>query len=119
MIAATSSGVPTGWSVQSRASPFRAKISRWTRSASARESRMMTVPRPGRPLDLGRVASDGLAVLDEDRVLALHVLEAAADVVRVAVAGDELERDLLAATADEDRQPLLDRRRVVAHRRRA
>ena len=61
---------------------------------------------PGRPLDLGRIAPDGLAVLDEDRLLAPDVLDPAADVVRVGVAGDELERDLLAAAADEQRQPL-------------
>ena len=30
------------------------------------------------------------------------------------VAGDQLERDLLAAATDEERQPLLERRRVVA-----
>ena len=50
----------------------------------------------------------------EDRLLAPDGLDAAADVVRVGVPGDELERDLLAAAADEERQPLLDRRRVVA-----
>ena len=75
---------------------------------------MIDGPEPGRPLDLGRVAPDRLAVLEQDRLLAPDVLEPAADVVRVAVAGDELERHLLAATTDEERQALLDRRRVVA-----
>ena len=115
MIAATSSGVPTGWSVHRRARPLRAKISRWTRSASARESRMMTDPEPGRAFDLRRIAAHRLAVLHQDRVLALHVLEAAAHVVGIAVLRDELERDLLAAATDEDRQAFLDRRRIVAH----
>ena len=69
---------------------------------------------PGRPLDLGRVAPDRLAVLEQDRLLAPDVLDPAADVVGVGVAGHELERHLLAAAADEERQALLDRRRVVA-----
>ena len=70
---------------------------------------------PGRPLDLGRVPSDGLAMLDQDRLLAADGLDPAADVVRVGIARHELERDLLAPTADEQRQALLDRRRVVPH----
>ena len=70
-------------------------------------------PDPRRALDLGRVATDGLAVLEEDRLLALDVLEAVPDVVRVAVAGDQLERHLLATAADEQRQPGLDRSRLV------
>ena len=114
MCSATSSGVPTGWCFHGSAPPLPAG------------DRLLDPPRLGagvadhdraqadRALDLGRVPPDRLAVLEEDRLLALHVLEAAADVVRVSVLRHELEGDLLAAPADEQRQPVLDRRRVIA-----
>ena len=73
---------------------------------------------PRGPFDLGRVAPHRLAVLDQDRFLARHVLEAATDVVRIAVARHQLQRDLLAASTDEDGQSFLDRHRVVADGRR-
>ena len=63
---------------------------------------------PGGPLDLGRVPPHRLAVLQQDLLLATHVRDRAADVVHVAVLRDQLERDLLAATADADRQVRLD-----------
>src|SRR5439155_13552357 len=43
-----------------------------------------------RPFDLPFVAPERLAVLAEDRLLAPHVLEAAAEVVRVGAPRDEL-----------------------------
>ena len=70
-----------------------------------------------RPLDLGLVAADPLAPLAEDLVLVADELEVAAGVPDVGVAGDRGERLLLAVAADQDRQPRLDRRRVVADAR--
>ena len=52
---------------------------------------------PCRPLDLRRVAPDGLAMLEKDRLLALDGIDATSDVVRVAVPCDQPEGDLLAA----------------------
>ena len=75
---------------------------------------MTTVPMFGRPLDLGRVPPDRFAMLEEDGFLPLHALQATTDVVGIGVARDQLESDLLAAAADEQRQSFLDRRRVVA-----
>ena len=66
-------------------------------------------PDARRPLDRRRVAPDGLAVAEEGLLLALHVGHVAADVVHVAVLRDQLERHLLAAAADADRQVVLDR----------
>src|SRR5262245_18197233 len=59
-------------------------------------------------LDLPVIAPDLAAVLLEDRLLAPHRLDPAADVARVGVARDEPERDLLAAAPDQEREPGLD-----------
>src|SRR6185436_10124712 len=67
----------------------------------------------GRALDLPMVAPDGAAVLLEDRFLPADGLDAAADVAGVRVPRDQLERDLLTAAADEDRQARLHGRRQV------
>src|SRR5439155_6254561 len=64
-----------------------------------------------RTLDLARVAAGVRAVLVEDLHLALHDLRVAEAVPDVAVLGDQLERLLLAAAADEHRD-LACRRRV-------
>ena len=72
-------------------------------------------PEAARPLDLGRVAADGLAVLEQDRSLRRTLLDPAADVVRVGVSGDQLERDLLAAAADAGSAGGPGRRRQVAY----
>ena len=60
---------------------------------------------PDRTLDLALVSTDGLAVLAEDPLLAFDVLDAAADVVGVAIAGDKLQRHPFATAADQDREP--------------
>src|SRR5690242_13187989 len=70
-----------------------------------------TVVRPPRALDLARVAPGSLAVLRQDVVLLVERLDVAERVPQVAVLGDELERDLRATAADQDRQ-LADGRRV-------
>ena len=114
MNAATSSGVPTGWFSHGCARPLRAKIASATRRASSRESRITTTPRPLVRSISGGIPADGLAVAEEDRLLVADPLDPAADVVRVGVSGDQLEGHLLAAAADQERQPVLDRRRVVA-----
>ena len=115
VVSATSSGVPTGWSVHRLALPLRSKISAWTRSASARG----VADDRRSPMPVVRSISAGSRPTvsqcwSEDRLLAPHAVDAAADVVGVGVAGHQLERDLLAAATDEQGQPLLDRRRVVA-----
>src|SRR5207247_2111233 len=69
----------------------------------------------GSSLDLALVTPDRLAVLAQDRLLALDRLEPAADVVRIRVAGYEAEGDLLTAATDQERQVSLERRRIVAH----
>ena len=70
-------------------------------------------PDARRPLDLGRVAPNGLAVLQQHGLLVPHGGDASAHVVHVAVLRDQLERHLLAAAADADRQVRLDRQRKV------
>ena len=79
----------------------------------------VAVLRAPRDLDLGRVAAAlVLAVLGEDLALLAHVVGAAERVPDVGVAGDELERALRAAAADQDRERLPRRRRVqLAHAR--
>src|SRR5207245_106485 len=64
---------------------------------------------------LGRVAPDGLAVILEDLPLAFEVVERPAEPVPdVAVLGEDAQRSLLAAAADQDLRPtLLDRPRHV------
>src|SRR6478736_6521425 len=52
-------------------------------------------------------------MLKEDLLLASHVVEPAADVVRIGIPGDQLEGHLLAGTTDQERHALLDRRREV------
>ena len=68
-----------------------------------------------RPPDRGRVAADLGAVGVEDGALVGVRLGVALAVPDVRVAGDDPERPLLAAAADEQRHPGLERRRVVAH----
>ena len=63
------------------------------------------------PLDLRLVAPDLLAVPAQDLVLALDVLEAAADVAGIGVARNGPQRLLLTPAADEDREVLLHRQR--------
>ena len=59
-----------------------------------------------------RVAALGGAVLVEDRRLLAEHVDRAERVPDVPVAGDELERALDAAAADQDRDALAQRRRV-------
>src|SRR5690606_39873520 len=80
---------------------------------------------PGaRPLDRGGVGADLRAVLGEDRRLAGERLEVAEGVPDVGVLGDEAQRLLLAAAADQhrdaagrgrvaDREAVLDARQVL------
>ena len=74
---------------------------------------MIAVPDADGSLDLRLVAADLLAVAAQDLVLALHALEAAADVAGVGVLRNGPQRPPLPAAADEDRQVLLDREREV------
>ena len=67
-------------------------------------------------LDLRLVAADLLAVPAQDLVLALDALEAAADVAGVGVARNGPQRPLRTSAANQDREALLDRRRVVPDR---
>src|ERR1035437_5574220 len=69
----------------------------------------------GRALDLVGVASDFLAMAKQDLLLCLDRLEAVAQVVGVGELRYEPQRDLLAATADEDRQVRLYGTRLVSH----
>ena len=95
------------------------------RLAVSREHRLEHAPRLGgvvaddagagadRPLDLCLIAADLVTVPAKDLVLALDVLEAAAEVARVRVASNDPERLLLTPSANQDRQAILDRRRVI------
>ena len=77
-----------------RATRLRSNASRNSRSASARSSRMKIVPIPVvRSISAGSRPTVSQCA-HEDLVLASDVLDAAADVVHVAVLRDELERDL-------------------------
>jgi hypothetical protein len=60
------------------------------------------------------IPTDLVAPAAQDLVLAAHPLDRAPDVPHVGVAGDRPQRLLLAAATDQDRQPLLDGRRIVA-----
>src|SRR5439155_4192029 len=55
---------------------------------------------PCRALDLGWVTADGVAMAQEDGFLPTDLLDPAADIVRIGVPRDELERHLLAAAPD-------------------
>src|SRR5262249_17317642 len=66
-----------------------------------------------RPLDLRLVAADLLAPAAKHLVLLSDALDAAARVPRVGVLRDGVERLPLARAADQDRQALLEGRRIV------
>ena len=82
-----------------------------TLRASASVSRMIGL-QPAVSCDLGRVASDGLAVASQDLDLVAQLLDAAHRVPHVGVARNGAERLLLAGAADHDRQMFLERLRV-------
>ena len=68
---------------------------------------------PDRALDLALIAPDGLAVPHEEPLLLDDGRDGPADVAGIAETGDESQRDLGPAPADEDRKVRLDRRRQV------
>ena len=67
-----------------------------------------------REFDVGDVAADGVAVALEHLDLVLHHVDRAHRVPHVCIARDGTKRLLLAAAADQDRQPCLDGPRVMA-----
>src|ERR1035437_3640589 len=68
-----------------------------------------------RALDLAGVAPHFVAMAKQDLLLRLDRLEAVAQVVGVPVPGDEPQRDLLAAAADQYRQVRLNGAWIVPH----
>ena len=64
-------------------------------------------------LDLGRVTAERGAVRIEHTALVADLIGCAKAVPDVGVLGDELEHDLLAATADHDRDRAAHRRRIT------
>ena len=62
------------------------------------------------------IAANRLTVLEQHLFFVCDLLRRAAHVVRVAVLSNELQRDLLTTTADQDRQVLLNGGGKVAHR---